>query len=60
MEGRNCRELIWRREELWVLCRGGSPDCRERKEKERERVKVHMGNFTRNTPKTINWKKERG
>lgn len=32
VKSRQCRELIWRTEEMWVLL--GSPDCRVRTEKE--------------------------
>ena len=52
MESRSCRELIWRRKELWVLQRGGNPDHRERRQKEREKErkwKQHTGDCTRET-----------
>ena len=64
MEDRRHRDVIWGRKQSQVLWRRGSPDHRERRDRDRERIRdkaacrrLHNKNTS---PKTIDWENERG
>lgn len=53
MEGRRCRDVIWGRKGMRVLQRGGSPDCREGRERENySALAITQGKLF---PKAIDW-----
>ena len=56
VEGRNCRELIWGKKELWVLQRGGSTDHGEREQESSVQGNAQEKLF----PKTIDWERKKG
>ena len=65
MEKRSCRELIWGREELWVLENAGGPDDRKEREREREgrrerELTWRISQEEKLFPRTTDWEKERG
>ena len=53
MEGRRCRDVVWERNGLQVLERGGSPDHQERRVRGREKAADRGFHKENTSPKSL-------